>query len=696
MSQELVFPYKGTYRVDITMFPIYYRTSGTGLANGTPSGTLQVWLDGVQIGTVAGYNTNGTAAVSFNIQNLYYTAGAKTLELRCTGGNTGVLISSVSVTGVSDPTPPKSAATPVLTGSNDDAVAVNVAANLTVSVTNPEQCEVLTYQWYSNSTASTIGGTLITGAESATYKPINGTPGTYYYYCVVTNEISDADPTGNATASATSNVGTVVVTGESEPIEAIPFIHNTLGELKVGEEKAFEYEGNGGAISWAVIGNGFTDIVGSSVGDTVTLEGLAAGTTARLFVFEDGVVVGIMKIIVSDNSTWGTLLYLDILESNGVEIANRGAFTYHAVVNPSFAEENAGELEKFTWSITPAGHANLSITGSDGEVTVTNETSSTANVTMIITLSYDGKSSARSGYLAKYEPPEIPPTLKIKQGSGYVIDYAGFIDYEALFTGMTGSDVSWSVSSGYAVLSSETGGTVRMTNNNDTGVAIGVIITATYSQGGVTITDRRSLTLNSMAIPEPPVPASLRIKQGNGYVLDFGTNITYEAVFGGMTGSEITWTVSSGYAILSSTTGGTVIVTNNNDTGATIGVIITATYSQGGVTITDRKSFSINSLDIPEPPAPPSPPVQPTLGVRQGSGYVINYGGGITFDAVGTGINPSEIVWSVSSSYAGLSGTTGASVTVTNNNTSGMEVSVIITASCEGLSVSRSFKLLPE
>ncbi|MFN6037614.1 MAG: PKD-like domain-containing protein, partial [Bacteroidota bacterium] len=43
----------------------------------------------------------------------------------------------------------------------------------------------LTYQWYSNSTASTIGGTVISGANSSSYTPPSGTAGTKYYYCVV-------------------------------------------------------------------------------------------------------------------------------------------------------------------------------------------------------------------------------------------------------------------------------------------------------------------------------------------------------------------------------------------------------------------------------------------------------------------------------------------------------------------------------
>ncbi len=43
------------------------------------------------------------------------------------------------------------------------------------------------YQWYSNTTNSNSGGTLLTGATSATYTPSTSTVGTTYYYVVINN-----------------------------------------------------------------------------------------------------------------------------------------------------------------------------------------------------------------------------------------------------------------------------------------------------------------------------------------------------------------------------------------------------------------------------------------------------------------------------------------------------------------------------
>ncbi|MBM3447973.1 MAG: T9SS type B sorting domain-containing protein, partial [Bacteroidetes bacterium] len=60
-------------------------------------------------------------------------------------------------------------------------------------------------QWYSNSSNSTTGGTLIAGAVNASYTPATDAVGTQYYYCIVTLS-------GTGCNTATSSVATVVVT----------------------------------------------------------------------------------------------------------------------------------------------------------------------------------------------------------------------------------------------------------------------------------------------------------------------------------------------------------------------------------------------------------------------------------------------------------------------------------------------------
>lgn len=63
----------------------------------------------------------------------------------------------------------------------------------------------LTYQWYSNTTQSNSGGTLISGATSASYAPPVATANTMYYYVVVQN--SGAGCTSQTSSAAKFTVG---------------------------------------------------------------------------------------------------------------------------------------------------------------------------------------------------------------------------------------------------------------------------------------------------------------------------------------------------------------------------------------------------------------------------------------------------------------------------------------------------------
>jgi len=62
------------------------------------------------------------------------------------------------------------------------------------------------YQWYSNTSNSNSGGTLISGATSASYTPLTTTSGTLYYYCEITS-------TTPACTKISAVSGSIVVTG---------------------------------------------------------------------------------------------------------------------------------------------------------------------------------------------------------------------------------------------------------------------------------------------------------------------------------------------------------------------------------------------------------------------------------------------------------------------------------------------------
>lgn len=90
-----------------------------------------------------------------------------------------------------------------LTG--DDAKTLKVAAK------SPDG-GTLTYQWYSNTKESTLGGTSIKDAAKSTYTPSTKTAGTLYYYCEVTNRNEKVN--GKKSAAAVSSTAKVVVSSK--------------------------------------------------------------------------------------------------------------------------------------------------------------------------------------------------------------------------------------------------------------------------------------------------------------------------------------------------------------------------------------------------------------------------------------------------------------------------------------------------
>ncbi len=69
----------------------------------------------------------------------------------------------------------------------------------------------LSYQWYSSSSSTTYGGTLISGATGAEYIASTASVGTTYYYCVVTNTALSGDSTAVVSAPISVSVTQAVV-----------------------------------------------------------------------------------------------------------------------------------------------------------------------------------------------------------------------------------------------------------------------------------------------------------------------------------------------------------------------------------------------------------------------------------------------------------------------------------------------------
>ena len=162
----------------VTAIDVAY-TGGVGTA------TYQ-WFSNTNNSNTGGTPIAGATSSSYTppattfttIGNYYYYA-----EVTLSGSGCGTSVSEVSqVQVVADPIISVSALatqTQCQDAPSDD---------LTVQVTGG--LGTISYQWYSNTTNTSTGGTPIPGANNPTYTPSTAIVGTQFYYVVVTQDVS--------------------------------------------------------------------------------------------------------------------------------------------------------------------------------------------------------------------------------------------------------------------------------------------------------------------------------------------------------------------------------------------------------------------------------------------------------------------------------------------------------------------------
>jgi len=169
-------------------------------------------------------NSGGTAitGATSNVYNpptsivgiyYYFVEVTNTIHNNGGGGNKTASIRSDAV--ILTVNTKVNAQTPTITSQPTGAlVTLNNSHSLSVAA-NIDDDGTLLYKWYSNTSVSNNGGTVITGATSVTYNPPTGTAGTFYYFVEVTNTISDNGDGGVKTTSIRSNAVVINVTSPS-------------------------------------------------------------------------------------------------------------------------------------------------------------------------------------------------------------------------------------------------------------------------------------------------------------------------------------------------------------------------------------------------------------------------------------------------------------------------------------------------
>ncbi|MCL2762991.1 MAG: hypothetical protein FWD36_07300 [Treponema sp.] len=192
------------------------------VASVTQSQTLSYrWFSNTSNSNVGGTFISGATGASYTIPT-DLTAGTYFYfcEVRATGGAASVRSNVATVNASALPTITITAQPAPMT--NVTVGSISGSLSVSASVT---QSQTLSYQWYSNTSNSNVGGTEIAGATGASYPiPTNLTAGTYFYFCEVR-------ATGGA-ASVRSNAATVSVPheiGATGPGGGIIFYYDPTG-----------------------------------------------------------------------------------------------------------------------------------------------------------------------------------------------------------------------------------------------------------------------------------------------------------------------------------------------------------------------------------------------------------------------------------------------------------------------------------
>lgn len=164
------------------------------------------------------------------------------------------------VNGPTITTQPSNVAQNICIGSSASTLSVNATSASTIS-----------YQWYSNTSASTSGGTIISGATSSTYTPPTNVSGVKYYYVVLTN-------TQGSTTSAVS--GAITVSPLS--VSGTASMNQTI--CSGTQPMALSLTGHTGSIQWQVSTDNisFNNISGATAA-TLTSAQMGVLTAARYY-----------------------------------------------------------------------------------------------------------------------------------------------------------------------------------------------------------------------------------------------------------------------------------------------------------------------------------------------------------------------------------------------------------------------------
>src|ERR1019366_6462818 len=201
-----------TAQPSIATQTLFQNVAATALSvTATGAGITYQWYSNTTSSTSGGTLLSG--ATSSTYTPVTSAAGTLYYYVIVSGTCTPAVISTVSGSVTVNALPAITAQPPTAT----QTVCLNaVATTLSVTATGAG----ITYQWYSNTSSSISGGTLLSGATASTYSPVTSAAGTLYYYVIVSGTCTPA-VTSTVSGSVTVNALPVITAQPSTATQTL-------------------------------------------------------------------------------------------------------------------------------------------------------------------------------------------------------------------------------------------------------------------------------------------------------------------------------------------------------------------------------------------------------------------------------------------------------------------------------------------
>jgi fibronectin-binding autotransporter adhesin len=437
-----------------------------------------------------------------------------------------------------------------------------------------------TYQWYSNTTASNSGGTLISGATNATYTPSNSAAGTLYYYCVASTG-AGCNTSSVVTGAYTTNAAPTP-TFTSQPTSTTPINTTVTYTTQSGQSSyVWNIPGTNGVDYDNVTG-------GTSTDNSLTLTWRTSGSKTVTVGYTSG---GCASATLASNTTnVSASVYYNKANSDVTDVNNwatdvNGTGTTHPSnftdAGQTFNLYNAGATMSGTWDVQGAG---TKVEIGDGTNAVT------FNATQVFTTTSLAIVDVANNAILQLSSSTLP-TFGIL-ASGSTVDYTGTSQTvtPASYSNLTISGIGATLSGTANISGVFTPGSLSATSSTVVlnGTTSGQIIPAfAYNNLIISGADGKSTSGNISVSGLFTMNNSCTVSTGNTFTYlstatlstTSGKTLTVNGTFDDQLNSAIfdfgaaNMTVSAGATFkVSGTTGNSIIIFTNNRVTLTGGI----------------------------------------------------------------------------------------------------------------------------